>query len=862
MKLLRLTFSVKFLLFIALLAIPLFLFNPPRAYAYNSWQTCESANFGTADCEQGYNGTDFGWWPIASNSECGTKPGACYTRGSGKCNTACSSSCGCVTGSNDKAWAKYVVGGCVSTGTSGSYTWLWQYSLDCYTSNKCLQGETFIRYGMCSCDYGGGNQTCCNGNNAAACTQVGSYTPIGANRGTCGGLRTVNYGSSCVQTYSLTAHVFVDYNGDGFQGTDEPDYAPGNFSPASNTISYSGGVSGANPTGAGGNYIISNIPNTSTETITVNPPGSGWTATTTNSVGPVDISQTAPVNFGIKPPAPTCTITANPTTVQAGGTATLTTNVIAPPTYTGNLTYTWTPGGQVLGSITSASPLTTASTTVNNTIWKSPLSGSWDQGQTSQPQVTVCISGTSGANTCGSCQVGVATPPAVIPPGPPISYIPLYSISGFAYTDLNKNRQFDSSIESHYKDKSLNVSICPDTTNGGTTTRFCTDPGKGGTAIPTKLTDGSFDTTAAIAGSPSLYTLTPGAYRVTLSLAGLDSSYSTSGNTYSITVGKPCPVAVPNEPSGSCEAATGNVTNVGLGITNSNVWIQSTGGDVYMGGANSVNDFSRIPQNACGGSYMSIKNDAAGIASPGIIYTGTNSTIDFGAGQASPFQNGTSSPWNWVVGQYPVSPAAAQTIKTPIRITYANRVAALGGDTSKLTVLPNPASYGNYDLSAAGLTHGSYWVNGDLTINNPSLYTFTGGNFEILVSGNLHIRTKIHVDPGSTVLFAAAKNIYVSGNVGEADHTSTTSDLEGFYSAPNFIVSNSVSDTDTSLNRCPASDSRLNMQGAVIGNFEIYRDLCAGDICPTFSIQARPDFTISAPASYLHSSIIQQELSP
>lgn len=667
----------------------------------------------------------------------------------------------------------------------------------------------------------------------------------------CGSKDSTSTGVSLACPWNITAHVFVDYGGGkGFQDKPgDPDYAPGaNFSPPSNTFSFSGGVTNKHAPDVNGNLSILNIPYASTETITINPPATNWTVTTNGGLKSVVKNFTANgtvVNFGIKPPAPICTITAALPTVYTqapNNTTTLTTTVTKPASYIGNIDYTWINGGTVnTGTFSPPNPKNNQSGNSATTIWTAPNNW-WTQG-TAQPQSTVCITGTGICNLAG-CQLGVGAS------GPPINVIPLYSISGFVYTDINKNTAYnpapDPANETHFTTTPLKVSICTDTTNGGASTQFC--PNDGGNAITT--VNGLFDTTY----NGSLYSLKPGAYRVTLSLAGLDSSYSPSGNSYSIIVG----TTNSAEPSGTCDV-NGNVTGVALGMTNSNVWIQTTGGDVYMG---SGIQYAKIPQNACGGSYMSIKNDAAGIASPGIIYTGTNSTIDFGAGQASPFQNGTSSPWNWVVGQYPVSPAAAQTIKTPIRITYANRVAALGGDTSKLTVLPNPASYGNYDLSAAGLTHGSYWVNGDLTINNPSLYTFTGGNFEILVSGNLHIRTKIHVDPGSTVLFAAAKNIYVSGNVGEADHTSTTSDLEGFYSAPNFIVSNSVSDTDTSLNRCPASDSRLNMQGAVIGNFEIYRDLCAGDICPTFSIQARPDFTISAPASYLHSSIIQQELSP
>jgi hypothetical protein len=571
-------------------------------------------------------------------------------------------------------------------------------------------------------------------------------------------------------------------------------------------------------------------------------------------------------NFGVLPPAPTCTITANPTTINTqppSNTSTLTTVVTGPPGYAGSYDYKWINGGTVnTGTFSTDGGLTfnaTGSETTTSAnpavIWKAP-SNYWNDGQTAQPQATVCIAGTTGSATCGTCQVGVGTPK--------ISVVPLHSVSGFVYTDSNKDTHYNSGSETAYtnaKNIRLNVSICPfGSTHAGQTYDFCMGNAGFKSQIQTTAADGSFTTGA----TPSL---TAGQYTVQLESVP-DSSYSYSGGgPYQIEVGTPCgstgSTTVCNQNGGGTwNSGTGNVTTVALGITNSNVWMQTTGGDVYMGGGI---DYSVIPQSACGGSYMSVPN-APTIASPGVIYTGKTignlgETIGFGVGQASPYQNGVSSPWNWVVGQnnYP------QPITTPVSITYSNRVAALGGDTSKFT--PLPCTLAACNLTTANLDHGTYWASGDLYITAPSpLYTFPAGkNIEILVNGDLHIRTKLHVPQSSTVLFAVSGNIYVSGNVGEAVPTSTISDLEGFYSAKNFIVSNSVSDTNTVLSRCPAPDLRLNMQGAVVttgGNFVIYRDMCSGDVCPTFTIQTRPDFIMNTPASYMHSSVIQQELAP
>jgi hypothetical protein len=131
-----------------------------------------------------------------------------------------------------------------------------------------------------------------------------------------------------------------------------------------------------------------------------------------------------------------------------------------------------------------------------------------------------------------------------------------------------------------------------------------------------------------------------------------------------------------------------------------------------------------------------------------------------------------------------------------------------------------------------------------------------------LVSKILYINSKIIVPQSSTILFAAAGDIHVGKNVGE-NYQTPDPDLEGFYSAGgSFIVDGNTADGKS----CPgAPDKRLNMQGSIItngGSFTINRDMCAGDVCPTFSIQSRPDFVITAPAGYLHTNIIQQELAP
>jgi hypothetical protein len=386
--------------------------------------------------------------------------------------------------------------------------------------------------------------------------------------------------------------------------------------------------------------------------------------------------------------------------------------------------------------------------------------------------------------------------------------IPLYSISGFVYTDVDKSKDYSQPPDSHYGNQPLQIKVC----QGASCNTYNTDA------------NGAFDTDLAYPA---------GAYRVYLN--GLpDSSYSyiypTGGSYPGVNVGTPCG----SEPAGvSCNA--GNASKVDFGISNSNVWIQSVGGDIYM---RSGITYSKIPQNACNGSYMSIAQGQ--IASPGIIYTGNGTTIDFGAGLASAMK--------WAVGQ-----ASPETIDVPVRMSYTNRKNLLDGAHYQYKTLSCTTCNSNLGNN---LEEGVYLVDGDLTINN--LSTFTGNkNYEFLVHGNLHINANIVVDKGSTVFFEASGNITVDKDVGEADSTSSTPDLQGFYSAGGSFIVEGIG-----VNKCPAPDKRLNMQGSIVGNLQINRDMCAGDDCPTVSIQTRPDFVINAPPNSLSTKEIMKQVAP
>ena len=728
-----------------------------------------------------------------------------------------------------------------------------------------------------TCDPGNGSLSCSGSGDSSKATPYLTYNQHAT--------VTANYDCH----YKVKAHVFVDFNGDqlqnkvgdpGYTGTiDEPDYHPSADYDVSNDIAYWGATGGSsgNPSYGTTNeldttvtpnqyiYEITNIPpGTNNETVKVEVP-TGWHLTTPpqQSVqfgGPQDLEGF--VNFGIQPPAPTCTITAstdpvtNPVTVSTQSPhnkATLTTVATEPPTYKGNLTYTWAPAGDVLGSITSTNPVTTTNTTAT-AVWTAP-SDVWDSDLTARPTATVCQTGAS-LELCNSCQVGVGTPPIVVKP--------YYSISGLVYVDGNKDTKQDDGEKNYtippyptpdpadHSTKALTVSICP-TDHTNTSTQFCTDNSGTGTAINVDPVTGTFDTGA----TPNLLS---GEYNVKLmTLPDPSWSYSGGQNSYQITVHKPCPITDPIEPSGTCDPDKGNVSGVAFGINNLYTWIQTTGGDVYMkDGINyhvprTVPDEckSTNPSESTTG-YMSISNTST-IQMPGIMFTG-NGTADFNQGSASLKQ--------WVVGKgntYTITlpqTTAYGTIEPYIKDTLKLSITTVGSCATPCAL--NTTTPGVYEIGS---------TSDNITVAETTFTTDHLGDFTFLIPGSLDITGNIKVPVGVVATFIVQGDIHVDKSVGE-DYKSSASNIDGYFSTDKsfYIDGNGT-------NNCSSggADKRLNMSGAIVtnanaphgsGSFQLQRDMCGGDVCPTFSIQARPDFVINAPPYLQATNRIWQEVAP
>ena len=601
--------------------------------------------------------------------------------------------------------------------------------------------------------------------------------------------------SAAAETYTniytnVLGQVFIDYNGNGAIDL------PTDTGYAGVKVTLSNGQTAT--TVAGGAYTIANVlPGTYTESIVI---PSGYTLTYPNPYPPTVYAYSPNItqNFGIKPPAPTCSggLTASPTSVNPGGTSTLT--AVGCTTSTGATPdYTYYDDSTIAGDSVTNNNTNTSTFTAPSPYWTQTVAN---------PSVAVCNPGGGACSNYGAA----------------ITIIPVFSVSGNVFVDQNKD-QLQNGADTNYTG---GISISPNPT--GATVTY-----NAGDYLISGLTGGTYTIS---------YTSLPVGYQLTYPLNGPPPSFS-------VTVGSGCSAGGSN--SASCDA-NGNITLLRYGITNSIPWIQTTGGDPYLGSGIS----NPIPDNnpSCG-PYMSLRG-AGG--TPGIVFTG-NGSVNLGFGQAS------QNPDNWLVGQPPYT--QTYTPKgTELKTSYntMHQTALRSGIT--------PTALGNSECGAGGiascvlaanLANGVYIANGNLTLTGAS-YTFPAGkDFVILVNGDLNIQTEVHVPIGSSALFTASGNINVASSVGEAVTSSTRANVEGYNSADkSFYVQGIIS--------CTTADRRLNVAGSIAvnaaltgGSFVNQRDLCAGNLqCPASTVTERPDFVLNAPDFLKSARRIWQEIAP
>ena len=153
-------------------------------------------------------------------------------------------------------------------------------------------------------------------------------------------------------------------------------------------------------------------------------------------------------------------------------------------------------------------------------------------------------------------------------------------------------------------------------------------------------------------------------------------------------------------------------------------------------------------------------------------------------------------------------------------------------------------------------------IDGDLSLS-AATNTFNQGNYIILVSGNLTIRSNVLLASNSSAVFSSGGNITIASNVGSA-HTSTAPNLQGIFSAGrNFIIAGN--------NNCGVGDDlRLNVEGNVIANasllggqITLQRLLCStNNQCPAFYVKISPRLLLLTPGVVKVPSFVWKEVAP
>ncbi len=639
---------------------------------------------------------------------------------------------------------------------------------------------------------------------------------------------------------NLTINTFVDYDGNGVK--DASDVAAQNIDYLLTTSADPGGYASGD-TGTAGSDTVANLPSNS-YAITVSGIPSGWTMSTNNPQTKNVVPPTNQVaNFGMQPPAPTCTggLTANPTLVHPGISGQDSSSLSAVGCRTSDNKvpdYKW--------------PTPDHGTTVNvnqpNTTWS--IESTYNALNTSaHPTVSVC---NPGSNVCRSYEAA-------------IQIVPYFTITGSIFVDANKDG-YKNNGDANYTAGQTRIRVYSGSTlPDESVTPLKTITNNTGTFNVTGLNPGTY--TVSYASKPSGYFMTypkiDGTPKFTVTI-GTGQCVTNDGRTSN---GDPTWTT-----NWKVQCNAGNITNLNYGINPNVPWIQSGGSDIWFN-----NGFTNsIPAGAvctdtngtAHGAYTSIR--VAGSGTPGIIFSG-NATADFGGGQAS------INPYNWQVGDIPgvgKYPESYTPSNGVIKTSYNYLLAAA---TKNGLTIRDITSYcgGNLNTcdlpdTAAAFPNGIYKAEGDLHITTNTTFP-AGKNYVILVHGDLYIDNEIHIPKGSTAIFSAGPrsggtggNIIVDKTVGiNQANNYDNFQVEGWYSADRSF-------TIDGENNCPTKDYRLNMAGAVVinaglngGSFVNNRDRCSDDAnCPVFFIQERPDFTLNAPTFLQIAPRIWREVAP
>lgn len=277
----------------------------------------------------------------------------------------------------------------------------------------------------------------------------------------------------------------------------------------------------------------------------------------------------------------------------------------------------------------------------------------------------------------------------------------------------------------------------------------------------------------------------------------------------------------------TADVPSGGTLTWNLGYTNGATWVQTRGGDVYAANAFS----SPIPPGTS--PRYGLLDGTGGF--PGVATYGISYDFDSSAGSAG---DAYISSTGWLTNEtYPASDFYAIMYHR-----YDSPAPNYTGDTT----------------FTSQLASGTYYVDGNLTINTTPWSVASGTSIVVLVNGNLTINQSINLSGTGFVAFIVNGNITVSPNVGVAN-TSSTPALEGVYiTSPTGTFTTGASTT--------AGSERFVGEGIfVAGDFNLTRDLDSYGVNNTTSSELfiyNPRLLITMPDEMRDLPVTWQEVAP
>jgi hypothetical protein len=338
--------------------------------------------------------------------------------------------------------------------------------------------------------------------------------------------------------------------------------------------------------------------------------------------------------------------------------------------------------------------------------------------------------------------------------------------------------------------------------------------------------------------SDTLYVTPGGASEAQTVSGGTYASWSKSPGTYTLTdapaagyvLRLACWSTTSPAAQGSgltADVGAGGILTWNLGYTDGITWFQTIGGDVYA----STGISSGIPVGASPRYF----NRTPSQGTAGVVTYG--SSYDFDSSATGEGESYISSP-GWLANET-YRPTDFYAV---MYHRFGSPAATHTGDT---TFSSKPAS-------------GTYFVDGNLTIDTAAWAVGATEDIIVLVDGNLTINQDITLTDPGFVAFIVNGNIIVDPSVGVA-HTSSTPALEGVY------ITSPTGTFHTGPSTSSGSERFVGEGIFIAGDFELERDLDALGVNNTTSSELfiyNPALLISMPDQMRDVPVTWQEVAP